>query len=437
MENKGITKWIEKHILPLANKIARNKYLKSIQSSFLSAMPLMMIGSFALIIAEPPMDYTTMEAGSLLYGFFKGWAGLAAAVGGPLNFLFDVTLGSLAIYVALGIGYFLSVHYKIQPYTPTITTLITFLLFNTDYVEGGFSNSYFGGTGLFSAMIVAIITVEFYRFLIQHKVGSIKMPDSVPPALAASFEALVPIAIISLVATFFTSLVKNVSGVILPELVLSLITPLIKFIDNVFGVTIVSVLQQVLWWFGIHDTAIGAVLSPIRDSNFAMNAAAYAAGTSAKDLPFVFCSPYWWVFVTIGGAGATFALAALLLTSKSTQLKTVGKIGIVPAFFNINEPVLFGLPIVLNPLMLFPFIVAQTLNAIITYICMSGGIISRCFVEPGWNLFAPIGAFLATMDFKAVILVVLLIIMDAVIYYPFFKVYDNKVYKEEQEGISE
>lgn len=171
-----------------------------------------------------------------------------------------------------------------------------------------------------------------------------------------------PIAIISLVAIFFTSLVKNVSGVILPELVLSLITPLIKFIDNVFGVTIVSVLQQVLWWFGIHDTAIGAVLSPIRDSNFAMNAAAYAAGTSAKDLPFVFCSPYWWVFVTIGGAGATFALAALLLTSKSTQLKTVGKIGIVPAFFNINEPVLFGLPIVLNPLMLFPFIVAQTLK---------------------------------------------------------------------------
>lgn len=431
-KGKGVSGWIEKHILPLANKIARNKYLKSIQSAFLSAMPLMMIGSFCLIIAEPPMDYTTMSTSNIFYGFMKGWAGLASVVGGPLNFLFDVTLGALSLYVAIGIAYFLATHYKMQPFIPMVVTLITFLTFNTQSIEGGLASEYLGGTGLFAALIISILTVEAYRFLISHKVGVIKMPDSVPPALAGSFEALIPIAIISIVGVAISSAIVNLSGMTFPALVLAGITPLIKFIDNVFGVAVVSLLQQVLWWFGIHDTAIGAVLSPIRDSNFAMNAAAYASGTPVSKLPFVFCSPYWWVFVTIGGAGATLSLAVLLLRSKSKQLKTVGKLGIVPALFNINEPILFGLPIVLNPLMLFPFVVGQTLNAIITYICMSTNIVSRCFVEPGWNMFAPIGAFIATLDWKAVVLVILLIVMDAVIYYPFVKVMDKKLYKEEQ-----
>lgn len=433
MDNKKsrVTGWIEKHILPLADKISRQRHLASIQSAFLSTMPMMMIGSFALILAEPPVNYETLSTSSIFYGFFKAWAGFASVASDPLYFLFNVTLGCLSVYVAIGIAYFLSKKYNMDPFIMAITVLATFLLLNSERLEGGYSSSFFDGTGLFAAMIVAILTCELCRFMKEKHFGQIKMPEGVPTALANSFESLVPATIITSFAMIFSWFLKNVMGTTFPALVLHLVQPLIKFIDNVFGVTFISIIQQILWWFGIHDSAIGAIISPIRNSNFAANAAAYAAGTPIADLPYTFTSPYWWVFVTIGGSGATFALAVLLLRSKSKQLKTVGRIGIVPAFFNINEPILFGVPIILNPLFLVPFVTAQTLNAIITYICMASGIVNKTIVEPGWNMFAPIGALIATLDFKAVILITLLIILDGVIYYPFLKVYEKKLLKEE------
>ena len=211
------------------------------------------------------------------------------------------------------------------------------------------------------------------------------MPEGVPPALANSFEALVPVTIMSILTMLLGHAITSLTGTTFPQIVLSVITPLIKFVDNVFGVSVIAILQQVLWWFGIHDTAIGTVISPIRDANIAMNASAYAAGTKVADLPYVFTAPFWWVFVQIGGSGATFSLALILLRSKSKQLKSVGKLGIIPAFFNINEPILFGLPIVLNPLFFIPFLAAETANAVITYLCMASNLVAKTFVEPGWN----------------------------------------------------
>lgn len=437
MEKNKAANWVEKHILPLANKISKQRHLSSIQSAFLSAMPMMMIGSFALILAEPPVNYETLAKSNLFYSFFKAWASFAGVASTPLYFLFNVTLGCLSIYVALGIAYFLSKKYKMEPFIPMIIVFATYLLLNSGEIEGGFSKSYFDGTGLFAAIIVSIVTCELNRFMHERHFGRIKMPDSVPEALANSFESLVPAAIITAAAMLLSYFFNTVLGTNFPALVLLLVKPLIKFVDNVFGVTFISLLQQILWWFGIHDSAIGAIISPIRDANFAANAAAYAAGTPIANLPYVFTSPYWWVFVTIGGSGATFALAALLLKSKSKQLKTVGKLAIIPAFFNINEPILFGLPIILNPLLLIPFLSAQTLNAIITYLCMAGGIINKAVVEPGWNLFAPIGALIATLDFKAVILILVLIVLDGLIYFPFLKVYDRKLLSEESEAVEQ
>lgn len=433
MENSKAVGWVEKHILPLANKISKQRHLSSIQSAFLSAMPMMMIGSFALILSSPPVDYKTMSTSSAFYSFFKCWAAFANAAGGPLNFLFDATLGCLSVYVAIGIAYFLSKKYKLEPFIPVAIVVATFLLLNSEEVKGGFSKSYFDGTGLFAAIIVSIVTVEFYRFMHDRHFGRIKMPDGVPEALANSFESLVPAAIIIVIAMLLGAFFKGVCGSPFPALVLLVVRPLIKFVDNVFGVTFISLLTHILWWFGIHDSAIGAIISPIRDANFAANAAAYAKGTAISKLPYVFTSPYWWVFVAIGGSGATFALAVLLLRCKSKQLKTVGKVAIIPAFFNINEPILFGLPIVLNPLFIIPFLVVPTLNAIITYLCMASGIVNRTFVEPGWNMFAPIGALISTLDFKALVLIIILIVLDGLVYYPFLKVYDKKLFSEESQ----
>lgn len=426
-----ISGWIEKHVLPIANKISRQRHLSSIQSAFLSTMPMMMIGSFALILAEPPVNYETISSTNIFYVFFKAWASFAAVASTPLYFLFNVTLGCLSVYVAMGVAYFLSKKYEMDAFITVTTVFASFLLLNSQRIEGGYSNAYFDGTGLFAAILVSIYVCEACRFMRDKRFGQIKMPEGVPTALANSFESLIPATIVTTTTMLFGWLLDKLFGTTFPTMVLAIVKPLIKFVDNVFGVAFVSLVQQILWWFGIHDSAIGAILSPIRNANFATNAAAYASGTPISELPYVFTSPFWWVFVTIGGSGATFALAVLLLRSKSTQLKTVGKVGIIPAFFNINEPILFGLPIILNPLFLLPFLTAQTLNAIITYICMASGIVNKTFVEPGWNLFAPIGALISTLDFKAVIMITILIVMDGLIYYPFLKVYEKKILSDE------
>jgi PTS system cellobiose-specific IIC component len=308
-------------------------------------------------------------------------------------------------------------------------------MLNSERLDGGFASSYFGGEGLFAAMVLSILICESYRWLIQNKVGRIKLPDSVPDAISASFESLVPAIIILTVATIFGHILRSL-GTSLPVLILSLFRPIIKSVDSVFGAAFVTLITQVFWWFGIHDSAVGAIIGPIRDANLAANAAAYASGTAIADLPYVFTSAFYWTFGTIGGSGATLALVLLMIRSKSTRLKTVGKIGLIPSLFNINEPILFGMPIVLNPIMLIPFLSAQTLNVIITYLCMAGGIVNKTMVDPSWNMFAPIGALIATLDIKAVVLLLLLIAMDALIYYPFFKIQEKKLLAEDTEGIA-
>lgn len=427
----NVNAWFEKHVLPLAAKISKQRHLVAIQNALLLSLPMMMIGSYALILAYPPVDYKTFAASSIWYAFFKGWSDFATAASGPLNFLFDVTLGALSVYVAIGVAYFLTRHYKLQPFIPVTLVFASFLLLNSEEIEGGFSKTYFSGTGLFAAMFLSIIICEFYRFLIEKKVGRIKLPDTVPDAISASFESLIPAAIIMTLATIFSYLLNSVFMTNLPTLILAMVKPIIHFTDNVFGVSIVTLITQILWWFGIHDSAVGAIIAPIRNANLAANAAAYASGTALKSLPYIFTTPFYFIFGAIGGSGATLALVFLLLRSKSTQMKTVGKIALAPALFNINEPILFGLPIVLNPLLLIPFLSAQTLNVIITYLCMAGGIINKTMVDPGWNMFAPIGALISTLDVKAVILLILLVVMDGLIYYPFIKSYEKKMISEE------
>jgi len=431
MENNKLMAFIEKRIAPLALKLSAQRHLKAIQNSLMATMPFMIIGSFALILWECPIDYTTLSATNILYGFLKAWADFGVFADPFLDLVFCLTLGSLSFYVAIGIAYFLSQHYKIKPHIPILATVMTFLMLNSTFIEGGLSTVFFDGTGLFAALLVAVLTTEAYRFLIEKKIGDIKMPEGVPEALAGSFSALVPVTIMCVLVGLISIGILQFTGTTLPEIVLTIISPMIKFVDNVFGVSLIAVIQQVLWWFGIHDMAIGAILEPIRNANIAVNASAYASGTPVAELPYIFTSPFWWVFVQIGGTGCTFGLCLMLLTSKSKQFKTIGKLGIVPAFFNINEPVMFGIPMILNPLWLAPYIFVVVLNAATTYLVMQAGIISKTIFEVGWNLFFPIGAFLSTLDVKAVVFILIMATIDTLIYYPFFKVQEKMALAEE------
>ncbi|MEG0423020.1 MAG: PTS transporter subunit EIIC [Erysipelotrichaceae bacterium] len=424
--------FIEERIAPLANNLARQKYVQAIQSTFLTMIPFMTVGSFALILISPAMDYKAMDAG-FMRSFFEAWQAFANFSNGPLNAIFTGTMGCLALYVAVGIAYYLSKHYKMSTFLPTALCAASFIVVNAVSPKGELTMEYFGGTGLFAAMFTSIVTLELYRFLYNKKVGRIELSGAgVPPVLTESFASLVPVLIVMLVMGMFSSLVIMLTGGAFPGLMGVLMAPIVSMVDNVWGVILLSLLVMILWWFGIHDSVITGPLSPFLYNNLAGNMAAYAAGTAAISLPYILTEPFWWTFMAIGGSGATFGLALLLIRSKSKQMKTVGKLAIVPAFFNINEPIIFGVPLMLNPTLMFPFIFAMTANGVISYLMMDLQFVARTFVYPSWNMFCPIGALLATMDIKAVLLVVGLIVMDILIYYPFFKVYEKQKIKEEQ-----
>lgn len=413
--------FLENRVTPIAGVLQTNRYLQAIQNALTTCLSIMVIGSFATILSTPPIDYTTLVASNAFYGFFKGWTDFAVWAGPVLDLVYTLTMGSLSFYVAIGIAFFLSKHYKQNALLPIIVTIMSFFMINSVLIEGGFSNQFFGGTGLFASIFVSILSTEAYRLLIVHKIGAVKMPDSVPKTLTETFNSLFPITVMAVGVALISTIITHFTGVTFPEMVLNALAPVISAFDNLFSTTLLIVLQQVLWWFGIHDLALGAVLDPIRLGNEMVNAAAYAQGTPLTELPHILTDSYWFVFLNIGGTASTFGLCLLLLRSKAKRFRTIGKLGIVPAFFNINEPVMFGIPMILNPFWLLPYVGVATLNGIVAYVCMMIGLVNRPAIIVGWNLFFPLGAYLSTLDFRAVILIIVLAVVDTLIYYPFFK----------------
>ena len=260
------------------------------------------------------------------------------------------------------------------------------------------------------------------------------MGDSVPPAITQSFVSLFPSAVVIICAGLINWIITMITGATMPNLIAIILSPIVSAINNPFGIALLSMLTCVFWWFGIHDSAITGVLDPFLDTMLLADAAAVAAGTAATDLPYIVNESFYWIFITVGGSGATLALALLLtFFAKSKQCKTVGRLGIIPAFFNINEPIIFGLPIMLNPVMFIPFVLAHGLNAAIAYIAMAAKLCNTAYIYPGWNLPAPIGALLATLDFRAVIVMLVIIALDMFLYYPFFRTYDKQMLEEERQ----
>lgn len=438
MENQKdnfLLKWIEKSILPIANKIQRNKYLQAIQSAFMTLMPIMLIGGIITIITTPFVDYTKMATTDSMYNFYKGWQLFVNNYGMPLVILRSVTLSSISLWTSLAIAYFLAKHYKMNTIITSVVSLLMFFILCTSVTkDGGLSNDFWGGEGLFAGIIIGIAVTELYRLFTTKKIGTIKMPDMVPPALKSSFASIFPIIFVTVICTIIAMLCNSILRITFPQAILNLFHPLVVTVDNAFGLSLSSILSQICWWFGIHDTAVTSLLEPLMYSNYSANAAAYAKGIAAANLPHVWTEPLWWNWMVIGGSGATLALAVMVLRCKSVQLKTVGKVAIIPALFNINEPLIFGLPIVLNPLFFIPWLLAPTINGLIAYICMAIGIVNKTFIYPGWNIPAPIAQFLSNMDLRSIFLTLVMIIIDGLIYYPFLKVWDKQKLEEERGG---
>ncbi|MDB7359534.1 PTS transporter subunit EIIC [Enterococcus faecium] len=420
-----LMKWVEEKLVPPMAKIGTQRHLLAIRNGVVSTLSLILIGTFFMVFINLP---------------FPGWNEFIAPYSATIVLPFRITMGLMAIYATFVMGSDLAKSYGLDSVTGGILSLGTFFMLQVPVnvltpeeapLGWVLPMSSLGASGLFAGILSMIFAVEVYRFFKKRNI-TIKMPEQVPPAVARSFEALIPGAVI-LTTTW---LIRSVAGFDINATLLSLFEPLTNILgNNLLGVLLPMFLIHLLWSFGIHGMSIvGAVVRPMWLIMLDENAKALADGTAATKLPYIAPEQFYQWTVTIGGAGATIVVSVLFLFfCKSKFLKEVGRFSIIPGIFNINEPMIFGAPMMLNPYMFIPFNLVPLVLTIVSYFAVKLEMVNGFTVLPTWTLPAPIGGYLsAGNDWRVVVLIVINTLIAFIIYYPFVKAYDKKMLSDEQ-----
>ncbi|WP_320151870.1 PTS sugar transporter subunit IIC [uncultured Tolumonas sp.] len=420
---------IEDTVTPLAAKLGQQKYITSIRDGFIAALPFMIVGSFMLVFIFPPFDPETK------WGFARAWLDFAKTYQNQLLLPFQLSMGVMTLFISVGVAASLGRHYKLDPITTGLLSLMSFLLVAAPIKDGSISTQYFSGQGIFTALICAIYSTEVYAFL-KRKNITIRLPEQVPTGVARSFEVLIPVLAIILTLHPLNLFIESETGMILPQAIMSLVKPLVSASDSLPAILISLFICQVLWFAGIHGALIvTGIMNPFWMANLAENQAALASG---GELTHIYLQGFWDHYLLIGGVGSTLPLAFLLLRSKAIHLRTIGKMGVVPGLFNINEPILFGAPIVMNPVFFLPFILVPMVNAVLAYVATSMGLVARVVSLTPWTSPAPLGAsWAANWAFSPVIMCLVCMVMSAVMYYPFLKAYERTLLKQEEDTAAE
>lgn len=417
--------FIEEKVMPIAVKLSTNKYLTAIRDGITLAMPLIIIGSIFMVIASLPVPGWEAWLGDIgISGYL--WKGV------------DSSFGLIGLIASFGIAQSLAIQYKVDGVAAGIVSLASFVVV-TPFVLGeagsGLMVTYLGARGLFVAIILGLLSAYVYQWFINHDI-QIKLPESVPPAVARSFSAIIPGAAI---ITFWLIVYALLDSMTLPNLheiaQVVLGGPLGLLGNNIFGTVIVAGLNSLLWFVGIHGgNVVNSIMQPIWIANLDANQAAYQAGSELKN---VITIAFMDNFVYIGGGGATIGLVLVigyLARKKSTskQTKIMAPITVVPGLFNINEPTMFGIPVVLNFMLLVPFVLAPIVNAVVSYIAMSIGLVPLTRVVASWTMPPIISGFLTTGSVSGSILQIVLIVLDVLLYLPFFLALEKRFKAQEE-----
>jgi PTS system cellobiose-specific IIC component len=441
------TKITEKHLMPIASKMATQKHLTALKDGFVFTMPFLIVGSIILLLVNLPFGSPELSPGTPNPMYMEWYANLMAAHKAQWVQPFYVSMGIMSLFVSFGIGYSLSNQYKLNGITGGFLTLFTFLMtsakldwvpmakdpqvMNVFHVDGGWmpvmDARYLDAKGLFTAIIGSFIAIEIYRFMTTKKMV-IKLPDSVPPAIAKSFELLTPIIAVIVILQPINNFVQS-TGKMIPEVIMNTFAPLVHASDSLPAIILILIIVHVLWFAGLHGVnVVVAIINPIILTNLAANQEALQAGTV---LPHVFAGGFLDAFVYLGGAGATLGLAIAMARSKSEHLSAIGKLGTVPGLFNINEPIIFGAPIVMNPILFIPFIGIPIINATIAWYALKLGLVGKIVTLVPWTTPGPIAAFLATnFGVTALLLSTFLVFLSYLIYKPFVAIYEKELEKE-------
>ncbi|MFW3362457.1 lactose-specific PTS transporter subunit EIIC [Aerococcus viridans] len=416
---------------PFFEKLSRNIYLRAIKDGFISAMPVVLFSSIFMLIAYVPN----------VWGFY--WSDeVVAFIVKPYTF----SMGILGLLVSATTARALTDSYnrrlpatkQLNRVSTMIAAIVVFLFLSSteiaqgegDAVVAGFSSGYLGTTGLLAAFVAAFITVIVYNFCIKNDIA-IRMPEEVPPNISQAFTDVIPFAIAVVIAYGIDIAIRAFTGVSFAQAIIQMFQPLFTAADGYVGIAIIYGAIGFFWFIGIHGPSIvEPAITAIAFLNMDANLALIQGGEHAANI----ITPGLQYFVaTLGGTGATFVVPYLFMWfGKSKQNKAVGKASFIPTSFGVNEPILFGGPLVLNPVFFVPFVLAPILNVwIFKFFVEVFGMNGFSYFLP-WPTPAPIGIVLGTgIAPLSFVVVALLIAVDAIIYYPFFKVYDKQILEKE------
>ena len=418
---------------PFFNAIARNKYLKAIRDGFISVIPIIIFSSIFCLVASVPN----------IWGFY--WPD---DINNALWKCYNYSMGILAIACAATTAkHFADAQNRDLPKNNQINfiscmcaAIIGFLLLSSDTIAtdaaSGFNTTYLGSKGLLTAFIAAFVTGIIYKFFIKRNI-TVKMPEQVPPNISQTFKDIIPFSVCITVFWVFDIAFRAAFGFCFAQGVIQVFQPLFTAADGYIGLAVIYGAMSLFWFVGVHgpsivEPAIAAALV----ANMTDNLATFQAGQHASA---VLTQGAQYFVVCMGGTGATLVLVFMFcFLAKSQEMRAVGKAAIVPVCFAVNEPLLFAAPIILNPYFLIPFLFAPVANVLIgkffiDFLGMNGFIYAMPWALPG-----PIGTFIDT-NFQPIslVLVVVLLVVDFLIYYPFCKAYDNVLCKQEAETLAE
>lgn len=411
-----------------ATKVNSFRYIMVIKNAFASLIPVIITGAFGTLFSAMVFDNENGLARIKALNFLAELKPISSAVS-------YVTLSFLTIYAVFLIGIELAKLNNVKGIFPGIVAVMSYLSVNpfvyeyinadniTVVAENVLAKQYTDTKGLFLGMFVAIASIELYCWLGRQERLKLKMPDTVPTNVSESFSALFPtILTVAIIATAGFA-INAATGMYAYDIIYNIVQrPLEGIVQGLPGILLLMFIAQVFWVIGIHgNQMVKPVREPLLLAAIAVNTEAFEAG---KEIPNIITMPFWDMYMSMGGSGVTIGLLiAILLVSKRDDMREITKLSLAPGIFNINEPVIFGMPIMLNPILAIPFIATPLITGTIGYVATSLGFAAKAVVMVPWPMPPIVNAYLATAgDIGAVITQIICIIVSILIYLPFVKI---------------
>ena len=413
---------------PFFEKLSRNIYLRAIRDGFIAGMPVILFSSIFILIAFVPNSWGFKWSDDVVNLLMKPYSY-------SMGILALLVAGTTAKSLTDSVNRSMEKTNQINYMSTLLAAIVGLLMLAADPIEGGFATGFLGTKGLLSAFLAAFVTVAIYKVCVKNNV-TIRMPDEVPPNISQVFKDVIPftLSVVSLYA--LDLLARHFVGASVAESIGKFFAPLFSAADGYLGITIIFGAFAFFWFVGIHGPSIvEPAIAAITYANAEVNLNLLQQGMHADK---ILTSGTQMFIVTMGGTGATLVVPFMFMwLTKSKRNRAIGRASVVPTFFGVNEPILFGAPLVLNPIFFIPFIFAPIANVwIFKFFIETLGMNSFTANLP-WTTPAPLGLVLGTnFQVLSFILAALLIVVDVVIYYPFIKVYDEQILEEERSGKS-